>query len=47
MLAAHGFASLPPQLQDVVAFVDHGDLLAEYLPDDRRRLLDELREAAG
>ena len=47
VLAAHGFATLPPQLQDVVAFVDHGDLLAEYLPDDRRRLLDELREAAG
>jgi hypothetical protein len=47
VLAAHGFATLPPQLQDVVAFVDHGDLLADYLPDDRRRLLDELREAAG
>ena len=47
VLATHGFVTLPPQLQDVVAFVDHGDQLAEYLPEDRRRLLDELREAAA
>jgi hypothetical protein len=47
VLATHGFVNLPPHLQDVVAFVDHGDQLAEYLPEDRRRLLDELREAAA
>lgn len=47
VLLAHGFVSLPPQLGDLVAFVDHGDLLAEYAPDDRQQLLGELREAAG
>jgi len=46
VLATHGFATLPPHLEDAVAFVDHGDLLAEYLPEDRDRLLAELREAA-
>jgi hypothetical protein len=47
VLAAHGFVTLPPHLQDLVAFVDHGDLLAEYQSDDRVRLLSELREAAA
>jgi putative SOS response-associated peptidase YedK len=32
VLATHGFVTLPPHLQDVVAYVDHGDLLAEYQP---------------
>lgn len=47
LLVAHGFVTLPPHLADVVAFVDHGDLLAEYPPDDRQRLLAEIREAAA
>jgi plasmid replication initiation protein len=47
VLATHGFVTLPPHLQDVIAFVDHDDLLAEYQPDDRVRLLNELREAAA
>jgi len=47
VLATHGFVALPPHLEDAVAFVDHGDLLAEYRPEDRQRLLAELREAAA
>ncbi len=47
VLVAHGFLSLPPHLQDLIAYVDHGDLLAEYLAEDRQRLLTDLREAGA
>lgn len=44
VLLSHGFLSLPPFLVDVTAYVDHGDLLAEYPAEDRKRLLAELRD---
>jgi hypothetical protein len=47
VLMTHGFVAMPPHLQDVIAFVDHGSLLAEYQGEDRSRLLNELREAAA
>jgi plasmid replication initiation protein len=47
VLASHGFLTLPAYLTDLVAYVDHGDLLDEYPAEDRRRLLDELREAGA
>ena len=47
VLGAHGFVALPPHLVDLIAYVDNGDLLSAYQPDDRQRLLAELREAAA
>lgn len=45
VMCSHGFLSLPPHLEDLVAFVDHGDLIAEHPAEDRERLLAELRDA--
>jgi hypothetical protein len=47
VLLSHGFLNLPPNLEDVVTFVDQGDLLTEYMPEDRDRILAELREGAS
>jgi plasmid replication initiation protein len=44
VMLRHNFLALPAHLAHVVAFVEHADLLREYHEDDRRRLLEVLRD---
>lgn len=44
VMQSHGFLTLPTHLQDVRAYVEHYDLLAEYQSDDRERVLVELSD---